>query len=286
LSGNETNNFCPLQGDDSTGTVKIFWTISVKTMQAPIIPRRTAIIVDATDSLPPTAKDMLSAQFKLQYTSGLNGQQWQSNLHNYEKVSIYELKESVVALGKPSFEMCAPIHNAVNVWTDNQRKRVQVFRNKFTSKIEEYIAKLVVQPERDRSPIMETISQIAKNNDRIFIVSDMMEHASGSCSLYSTTRHDYDKLAGRDCAGFSAASLAGKDIHVLLVLRNKLRYQQNPALVEFWETHFSKRGAKVSFEVLGDIPTSCKGSPDPVGCSVCLAPGFIENHQYCPDAAG
>lgn len=285
----QAGDFCPLEekdGDNFTRaskSVKLLKVIPVTEITAPEIPRKTAIIVDATDRLPSDAAGMLASQFALR--AGAGGNSSQSNLEDYEMVAIHELRDSIVAMPEPSFRKCAPIHNNISEWTDNKRQRLQTFKNQFERKIKEQVYALIEQPESDRSPIMETLGEIAKSYDRIIIVSDMMEHASASCSLYTRgiAKHDYESFKRKGCANYYN-SLAGKDIQVLLVLREKIRHLQNPTLKAMWENHFKRHGAKHNFTVLGDIPPACKDSPDKTTCSVCLAPGFIEGYSTCPAA--
>lgn len=262
----DINTFCP----KSEGvTVWGFHRID-----PPPFPGETAIVIDATDSLNLKVRAALKKYF--------NGDKYLSSLKDFERVRVYAMKEFVGALAEPSFDLCVPPNKNVSPWLDNPRKRREAFEKQFVSTFVKTIDALAQREEANRSPILETLALVSKDNKRIIIVSDLMQHGD-KCSLYQNGgRHDYNAFRRDGCIEFDD-NLSETEIDVLFVSREKLQRLQNPRLIEFWKKHFESNGASAHFRPLEAIDSSCVDTHDASRCMECLTDEWVNDYNYCQD---
>ena len=259
-----TETYCPA----SKG--KTVW--GIKRLEPPSAPGGIAIVIDATDVLDEKARESLRSYF--------SGKEYIESISDFQRVRIYALAEYVGALEKPSFDFCAPPNKMVSPWLDNPRKRREEFEEKFVSVMTAEIDKLAQRDESERSPIMAMLGAISEDNDRVIVVSDMMEH-SPPCSLYTNAgRHSYSAFTRRGCIQ-GADKIRYTHFDVLFISREKLRGLQNSSLVEFWNAHFKENGATTKFRPLAAIAASCEKSANPLVCKACLEPDWLEYFDYC-----
>lgn len=262
----DAETFCPKPEG------KTVWGINH--IKPPAMPGGVAIVIDATDSLDSAARESLSIYF--------DGEEFSNSISDFQRVRVYSLEESVGALEVPSFDLCAPPNKEVSPYLDNPRKRRIEFKEKFVRVLVEIIDELARGKEKSRSPIAEMLGIIAEENERIIVVSDMMEHSPPTCSLYRNGgRHNYATFAAKGCVK-SAAQLGETHFDILFLSREKLRGTQNPSLVSFWTTYFKTNDATVTFRPLAIIAVSCNRAEDrPQECEKCLGNDWLENYEYC-----
>lgn len=260
----DTDTYCPKQEGI---TVWGFHRI-----EPPAFPGETAIVIDATDSLNDKARNSLQKYF--------GGEGFLSLLDDFKRIRVYALKEFAGALAQPNFDMCVPPNKDVSPWLDNPAKRREEFENKFLDVFKGIIDELAQREEANRSPIFETLQLVSKDNQRVVMVSDMMEH-SERCSLYRNEgRHDYNSFIQAGCAKPSD-NLAGTEIDILFVSREKLKQLQNPKLIKFWEEHARRNYAPFRIRPLETIHISCGKADNFSECQSCLTDKWVDNYHYC-----
>ena len=231
--------YCPLYEP------KKVWGVFV--VRPPTIPRRTAILIDATDRIPKIQRIAIKTWFESEFTRVLA---------RFERITIYELQpkegNAQPALEEaPRFSQCAPPSKA-NPWIENPRLVRQAFEQKFIATMLTVIEALASGDEKPWSPILEATGQIFEDHDRVILISDLMHHTP-DYSLYSSVgqSHSYTDYRIR-VPTVSPTRLEEKRLDVLFLRRKKLEQFQNESLFSFWREHLEGQGG--AFEVETDLP--------------------------------
>ena len=230
----DANTYCPIDKPKSV------W--GVYEAYPPNSPKNTAVLIDATDRIPESHKDLISAWFKEDFTK---------SLIRFEGVAIYEVRPQKdsdnLALSEPYFSQCAPPAEA-NKWIENPRLVRKQFEENFMNKMLLVIESLVSQSEARWSPIMEVMENLFGDYDRIVIISDLMQNTL-DCSLYR--RHNAVRNYS-GCQLFSQVPLDEKNLDVVFLKRKKIISLQGNALLDFWQRHIETRNG--TFLVKAELP--------------------------------
>ena len=203
----------------------------------PKVPRNVAIVVDATDNIPPMQRDEIIRWFQR------NGD-FASSLMRFERVRIYELNDEAVD-ESPRFEACAPPSEA-NPWIENPREIRRTFEEDFLDRLTKVIASLAERPEGRYSPLLEIVANTFDSHDRVILVSDLMHHVQ-EFSLYRSAqqRHNYEAFLQTSYAETMTSAMDEKELVVIHLIRRKLSSLQNESLSAFWRTHLERNGGQM-----------------------------------------
>ena len=236
----DATNHCPLYAS------KKVWGVYV--LHPPTVPRRTAVLIDATDRIPEAQRASIKTWFEGEFTRALA---------RFERITIYELqpegdKAQPALEEEPRFSKCAPPSKA-NPWVENPRLIRQAFEQQFIASMLEVIESLASEDEKPWSPILEAAGQIFEDHDRVILISDLMHHTP-SYSLYQSVgrHHSYTDYVDRT-QRISPTRLDGKRLEVVFLPREKLAPWQNESLFSFWREHLESRGGTFGIET--DLPT-------------------------------
>ncbi len=210
---------------------------------------RTAILIDATDSLGASHSKVIVEEinkFLIQH------------LDLYEWVGLFILNEDNVTLAKPEVERCNPGKQA-NEWIENPGIRKERFKREFQEPMREAVRKLIRRPMQATSPIFEMIHSVSlyKHFDstkkrRLIIVSDMLQnvskysHYNGHLNKADPGEYFEDWKNTDYARQVLQLSLNDVDVRILYVQRLDSRELQTPEHVRFWENYFFDVGATVT----------------------------------------
>ena len=204
--------------------------------------RRTAVVIDATDQIPSTHRNLIADWFKRDFTN---------TLLRFERVAIYEVRPEENSpdplLGKAHFDQCAP-PNVANKWIENPRFVRKQFEQEFMYKMLSVIESLASQSEAQWSPIVEVVEELFKEYDRIILISDLMQNTPG-CSLYQKLDNLSDK---RNCRLLSHVSFEEKSMVVIFLKRKGIQTLQGDSLLNFWPKYIE--GKRGSFLLETELP--------------------------------
>ena len=203
----------------------------------PEIPREVAIVIDATDNIPPVQRDEIVGWFR---ETG----DFSSSLMRFEKVRIYELNDNV-GEESPEFEACAPPSEA-NPWIENPREVRRTFEEDFLDRLTDVIESLASQPEGRYSPLLEIVANTFDSHDKVILVSDLMHHVQ-EYSLYRSPqqRHSYEVFLQKPYAEAVTSDMEEKELVVIHLVRRKLGPLQNESLSDFWRAHVERNGGQM-----------------------------------------
>ena len=215
------DSFCPVED-----SVKVWGFYEIF---PPKIPRKIAVVIDATDRIPDTQRSEIAAWLKIE-------SEFVHSLGRFAKVAIYQLDE-IISDKRPEFEKCAPPSEA-NPWIENPRIVRKEFKNGFHSELLSVVESLASRKHKKFSPILEIMDNMFDSYDEIILISDLMHHTSGY-SLYKrpTNNHDYKSFLRTPYAATITKNRQGKKLTVIYVIRQKLKYWQNGSLRNFWQEH-------------------------------------------------
>ena len=200
----------------------------------PKVPRKIAVVIDATDQIPGEQRDEIADWFKSDFVHSLG---------RFAKVRIYQLDE-VIRDKAPEFEKCAPPSEA-NPWIENPRIVRETFEENFLNVLLAVVESLASGDEKRFSPILEMARKMFDSYDEIILVSDLMHHTAGHSLYKSVGEHNnYDKFSRTSYATTIAKNLGDKKLTVIYVIREKLKWRQNVALREFWRQHLENNGGE------------------------------------------
>lgn len=216
-------------------------------------PRRTAILVDATDAIPAEAVAPLMTRISVFMTAGLAE----------ERFSFYAVDDQDYELALENASACRP--KAATKWEDletffiSETKDIERRWQNFVSGIEEYVRELAQQPQSSFSPILEMIAGVAERSDRIVIISDMLQHMPKANFTHYTDNlpaisesDAYLKQLG--------AGLRDKEIYVCYLHRYAPREKKRQTR-EHWEwwNHFFKDIGGVQRHRMGRVHKNKSG---------------------------
>ncbi len=205
---------------------------------------RTAILIDATDSLSATQAKAIREEVE----------DLRRRLALYEWVGVFVLSEDNLVLPVPEIQKCNPGSepNPIYENPDMVRRR---FEEEFRKPLDDAIGRLVKTTRPSpTSPILEMIRAVALDRDyvstqprRLIVVSDMLQNVSE----YSHYRDGSDFRTWRDtdyARGFLQVSLLGVEVEILYLRRvdKPSGPLQTRSHVKFWEDYFAAVGATVT----------------------------------------
>jgi hypothetical protein len=166
-------------------------------------------------------------------------------------VSVFVLGEDYREGAKALVEICNPgTGEGKSELTANITKLNAQFRERFREPLLQHAETMVATTAAKSSPIIEMLQLVSINGfrkhavkgpRRLIIVSDML-HNTAELSMYKGIP-DFDAFAASDYARKMRTELDGVDVELHEVLHSpKL---QTRRLLEFWESFFSKSGARV-----------------------------------------
>ena len=176
---------------------------------------RTAVLIDATDSLSAT-----QAKAVREEVEGLR-----RRLGRYEWVGVFVLSEDNLVLPVPEIQKCNPGSEPNPIYENPELVRRR-FETEFRRPIDDAIARLVnaTRPS-STSPILEMIRAVALDRNyvstqprRLIVVSDMLQNVS----RYSHYRDRGDFPSWRNteyAREFLQVSLLGVDVEILYLRR-------------------------------------------------------------------
>jgi hypothetical protein len=200
----------------------------------------TIVLIDQTDALSETELVYAKTVILREYM--------RLNLH--DGFSIVGLRPLTSTLPEAKFFRCrVQTRDAVDPIYQNPRMVAQRFNKLVGAELTKVIDGLQDTAESDTSPIVETIDGLTGDvtfastaiRRRLVIVSDM---AQNTPRLTHYVPHGTEFTFG-GLNGFVARhSLAGMQVHVHYVLRDKLSYIQRMDHERFWKEYFEASGAK------------------------------------------
>jgi len=170
-----------------------------------------------------------------------------NDLSIYEQLIIYVLDESG---NKQVFNMCNPGNgDQANSLYENPRKIKAKFDQQFSKPLDSIITSILNPNTAARSPLIEVIQELspATKNDRLFIVSDLMQN-SDIVSFYK----DVNSWASKS---FSKKTTVDKDIkyssvNIYFIDRSNLKQKTKDSAISFWNNHLKQIAYEVSIRRL------------------------------------
>lgn len=205
--------------------------------------RRTAILIDATDSLSDSQEKAVREEID----------DLKQDLAAYEWIGVFVLNDDNLVLPVPEVAKCNPGSDPNPIYENPEQVRRR-FERDFQRPLDDAIAQLVETTEPGAtSPILEMIRAVAFDGNyvitqdrRLIIVSDMLQNVP----QYSHYRDGSDFNAWRDtdyARDLLQVSLLGVDVELLYLRRvnGNVRHLQNRGHIRFWEEYFNAVGAAV-----------------------------------------
>ena len=193
----------------------------------PKIPRKIAVVIDATDRIPMKQRGEIADWFKLDFVRSLD-------MNKFANVAIFQLDE-IISDKAPEFEKCAPPSEA-HKWVEDPKIVRDFFEKEFHNQLLVVVESLASKNERNFSPILEMMEKMFDSYDEIILVSDLMHHTPGY-SLYKNSNQDYKKFSRSAYAATISKNRQNKKLTTIYVIRNKLKQWQNKTLRGFWQKH-------------------------------------------------
>ncbi len=168
-----------------------------------------------------------------------------------EMVSVFVLGEDYREGAKPVVEICNPgSGKGKSELTANIQKLNAQFRTRFREPLLKQADALVASQPAKNSPILEMLQLVSLNAFRkhavngprkLIMVSDLL-HNSPQLSMYRALP-SYDAFAATDYARRMQTDFTGVDVEIHELLHTPRL--QTRALIDFWETYFTRSGVKV-----------------------------------------
>ena len=201
---------------------------------------RTAIIIDATDSLNDGHRKSLQTEMD----------SLRIRLARHEWLGLYVLDEGELNLPKPLIALCNPGNdNTCNPAIANCQEAERIYKKDFAEPMKEQIKSLTSLPEKNESPIFEMLEAVVRDGHfdksqkrRLIVVSDMLHH-TGDYSHYGDNI-DFATWQETDYARqFLKLPLNGADVEIWYIKRDPKKQPREHR--EFWEEYFNAVGATV-----------------------------------------
>ena len=219
---------------------------------------RTAVLVDATDSLNRKQIKEIKEHFKERLNQMRQKSKWYERMglsRSYEWAGIFVLSENNLTVPKPIIALC---QRTTSILTDNPERERRRYEKNFLAPMKSAIDKLADLPEQKESPIFEMIQAVALDSNfdstkkrRLIIVSDMLQNTP-EYSHY-TGNMDYDKWRTTDYARdfLDSTLLRDVDVQILYVKRHneEVKSLQTRRHPEFWRRYFEDVGAYLSLVI-------------------------------------
>lgn len=235
----DADSFCPVEQP-----VKWF---GVFELTPPAVPRKIAVVVDATDRIPDAQKQEIADWFEIdaKFVQSLDE-------NRFSKVAIYRLNEHI-SDEAAVFEKCAPPLKA-NPWIENPRLVKKKFEDEFHAKLLKVVGDLADESRKEFSPILEMVESKFDSYNEIVLVSDLMHNTQGH-SFYENVGRipGYAEFARTSYARRIAKNRNGKKLTAIHIIRKHLVLWQNKSLREFWREHMESDGGE--FEVAKTLST-------------------------------
>ena len=216
-------------------------------LERPGIPRKIAVVIDATDRIPATQKKEISTWFEIDsaFIRSLDEDR-------FSKIAIYRLNEHI-SDEAAAFEKCAPPLEA-NVWIENPIRVKEKFANEFHAQLLNVVEELADENHKEFSPILEMVEKTLASYDEIILISDLMHNVPGY-TFYAGAGPvpSYEEFSHTEYGRRFAKSRDGKSLTVIYVIRKSLVARQKRNLREFWRKYMENAGGK--FEVATMLPT-------------------------------
>lgn len=202
----------------------------------------TVVVIDRTDPLEPSQSRLVLKVME----------ELKAELATGEMLSIHEVDPGPVnGLSDPLFSLCKPRDGkSARSFDENKKFLQRHYEERFGEPLEEALRKAIPGGGADRSPIMESLLDLAilpefrrdKNDRRLVIFSDLMQHSS-SWSQYRQIGSFEEFMATP-----VGASLVPDLGDIELRLYYLMRFQKNGAPLQgqahypFWERYFEAAG--------------------------------------------
>ncbi len=221
----KSSSFCPQEN-----SVKVWGFYE---MFPPKIPRRIAVVIDATDKIPGPQRSEIVDWFKHEFVD---------TLAEFSKVTMYQLNESI-SDEQPEFEKCAPPWEA-NPWIENPRMVREKFEEGFHNQLLVDVESLASGDEKKYSPILEMIEKIFDTHDEMILVSDLMQNTFGYSLYKNSGNHDYRDFLSSPYTAEIIKNQQDKKLTAIYITRKKLGQWQNKELREFWREYMESNGGE------------------------------------------
>ena len=225
----EPETLCPV-----SQSVKVW---GIYEIYPPEIPRRVAVVIDATDNIPAIQREEVLNWFR-------GNDDFTSSLMRFERVRIIQLDEDIEDQ-QPEFDQCAPPAEA-NPWVENPRLVRERFEQIFLGDLIGVVESLASRSESSFSPILEMVKHMFASHDRVILVSDLMHHVQ-EYSLYRSPQqnHTYEDLLRTEYADTIILNMQEKELEIIFLNRKKLELHQNETLRNFWRDHMQRNGGQM-----------------------------------------
>lgn len=202
----------------------------------------TVIMIDKTDPLTETQEEALRniiARIK-------------SDMTLYEKLSIFVLDDQNYTYPQPRFALCNPGSgdDASPIYQNPKLMQIR-FEEVFGNKIDTALDDIQLGDTRPNSPIMEMIRTLQNLPDfisankprRLIIFSDMLQHMPGYSHYRASP--NFETFKETEFAKFQRADLAGVNVSIMYLVRDKTTKRQTNRHGLFWEQYFDWMGAQL-----------------------------------------
>lgn len=204
--------------------------------------------------------------------------EWKTALPMYHKFSVYRIGDVTAARDErenvdtwpliPVFEACNPgSAEQVNALIQGTRVAQKKFDSLFAEPLERAMADAVAQAGAESSPILAAFSKIPEipgwsdtARRTLMIRSDFLEFTP-KFSQYKTVASIDETL---DATGTDIPDLAGVDVSIFYVTREKYASFQSAEHAEFWDRYFRRSRASISMLRIDErsVPVLSFGKPE------------------------
>lgn len=207
-----------------------------------ILPERTVIVIDHTDSINPIQKASLERRL------------WDvaSAVEKNGSIRFYSVDSKDNEILRAEFELCNPgSEKDVSDWDGNKRLARKRYEKIFSDIVQKKMDGILSADTASRSPIMRSVQAAVVNSfignenqavkKRLFLVSDLLEH-SNEFSLYSDTP-DFETFRKGSYWPSIKADMRNVDVTIFWLNRKGSEKFQKPQLKTFWQLYFIEQGA-------------------------------------------
>lgn len=203
----------------------------------------TIVLVDRTDPLTEEHKALLKGAMD----------RASATLIPDERLSVFLIEAEAPVVPIPVFSRCKPRDGADASWLyENERLIRARYENEFLEPLSAKIRGLEKPAEAPQSPIMETVRNIAAlpeftdatERRRLIVVSDLLQNIPA----YSQYRRaaDFDAFIASPYGRSVVADLAGVEVEVVYLRRQKDVHHQGERHLVFWRQYFAESGAFIA----------------------------------------
>jgi hypothetical protein len=236
----------------------LVWAAIVRSSKAQLDPKTlcpvdaptsiTAVIVDATDALDPVQREQVGRLLK----------DLKDDIPKNGEVELYTVGTSDTQLLRPELDICNPgSGSTASPYYENQKRMQLVWRDRYSNKVDEVLTRLLTEPSKNTSPIMESVQAAAVQAfigqglnaipKRLVIVSDMLQNTTG-LSQYSRLE-SFDRFKASPYYIKVRPDLRGVEVEIYYLRRTDGVRVQGVAHINFWQSFFAASGATLTHVV-------------------------------------